>query len=476
MFSNVVGTATSNAVVLTVNTAPSITTQPANLTVNEGETAAFTIAASGSPLPSVQWWRSTNNGNTWGTLPGAISTTLSFTAQKADNNNRYRAVVSNTCGAATSLAAILTVEYGPVVTTHPQTQTVNAGTLVTFTAAADGNPAPTVQWQLSTDDGSIWNDISGATSTSYSFTTSAAQNGYQYRAVFTSSWGTATSEAATLTVVTQAPAITLQPVNQNVNAGNTVTFLSAASGIPVPTAQWQSSSNSGSSWDVILGATSPSYSFTAQVLQNGYWYRVIYSNGILPAATSVAVTLTVYYTPVVTLHPVNQTVTAGQLVTFTAAATGNPAPTVRWQVSTDNGGSWTDINGATSTSYSHTATAGENGRQYRARFTNLVGSAVSNAATLTVNTAPTVTQHPQNRTVTAGQTVTFTAAATGNPTPTVQWQVSTDNGTTWTDLPGEITTTLSFVTQSADDKKRYRAVFTNSVSSTASNSATLNLN
>jgi hypothetical protein len=41
--------------------------------------------------------------------------------------------------------------------------------------------------------------------------------------------------------------------------------------------------------------------------------------------------------------------------------------------------------------------------------------------------------HPTSRTITAGQNVAFTIAASGNPTPTYQWQ-SSSNGTTWTNL------------------------------------------
>jgi len=74
-----------------------------------------------------------------------------------------------------------------------------------FTAAASGSPTPTVQWQLSTNAGSTWSDISGATSTSYTTpATTTGMSSYQYHAVFTNSAGTATSSAATLTVNPQA--------------------------------------------------------------------------------------------------------------------------------------------------------------------------------------------------------------------------------------------------------------------------------
>ena len=88
-------------------------------------------------------------------------------------------------------------------------------------------------------------------------------------------------------------------------------------------------------------------------------------------------------------------------------------------------------------------------------------------------TAPTVTQHPANQTVTAGGTATFTAAAGGTPTPTVQWQVSADGGAAWSGVPGATETTYAFTVVAGDTGRRYRAVFTNSTGSVASNAATL---
>jgi hypothetical protein len=93
------------------------------------------------------------------------------------------------------------VQYAPSVTTNPVNQTVTAGNSVTFTTAATGNPTPTVQWQVSADGGQTWTNISGATSTRYTLsTTSASENGYEYRAVFTNSIGSATTTAGVLTI------------------------------------------------------------------------------------------------------------------------------------------------------------------------------------------------------------------------------------------------------------------------------------
>jgi hypothetical protein len=87
--------------------------------------------------------------------------------------------------------------------------------------------------------------------------------------------------------------------------------------------------------------------------------------------------------------------------------------------------------------------------------------------TFTVDTAPVVTSDPVDRTVLEGKDAVFTAAASGDPTPEVQWQVSTDGGLTWTnDIsdPGSTTDTLTVAsTTVAKSGDEYRAVFTNEV-------------
>ena len=88
--------------------------------------------------------------------------------------------------------------------------------------------------------------------------------------------------------------------------------------------------------------------------------------------------------PSVTTQPVNITVTAGAIAIFTTAASGTPTPSVQWQVSTNNGATWNNISGATSTTYSLTTVTGNNASQYRASFTNVAGTTTTNPATLTV--------------------------------------------------------------------------------------------
>lgn len=91
--------------------------------------------------------------------------------------------------------------------------------------------------------------------------------------------------------------------------------------------------------------------------------------------------------PVVASNPVSVSATVGQKATFTSTATGSPAPTVAWQFSADRGKTWAAVPGATSSTLTVDATAASNGTSYRAVFSNVLGDAVTEAATLSVKKA-----------------------------------------------------------------------------------------
>ncbi len=284
-------------------------------------------------------------------------------------------------------------KHPPAVTTQPRSTTVAAGAVASFTTAASGNPTPSLQWQRSSNRGKTWANLPGANSPTYSLVSAAAENGYLFRAVFINSLGRVYTSAATLTVsgaTASAPTVTAQPASLTVVKNTVVAFTAAASGYPAPSAQWQVSTNGGSTWSNVSGATAPTYQFTTAVTQNGYRYRAVFANATGSAA-SAAATLTVTSgavattgAPTVSTDPINVTAATGATATFSAAAGGNPAPTAQWQVSTDGGTSWTNVSGATSATYGFTAQIGANGNQYRAVFTNSLGSVDTTAATLTV--------------------------------------------------------------------------------------------
>jgi|GEM_PF-1148713 len=460
LVSNNVGRVTSNPVSLhvKVRVAPSVTTQPANQTVSAGQTATFTVVASGTAPLSYQWLK--NGANVAGATSSSYTTPLTTTA---DNGSTFDVVVSNTAGTATSNAATLTVNAAPVaptITKQPVSQAVTAGQTAMFLVVATGTTPLSYQWLKNGAN------IAGATSSSYTTpATTAADGGSTFNVVVSNTAGTATSNAATLTVnaAPVAPTITTQPVSQAVTSGQPATFNVAATGTAPLSYQWQKNSAA------ISGATSSSYTTPATTSSdNGAQFSVVVSNSA-GSVTSSAATLTVntaLVPPSITAHPTSQIVTAGQTATFNVAVTGTAPFSYQWR---KNG---VAISGATSSSYTTPATtSSDNGAQFSVVVSNSAGSVTSSAATLTVNTAlvpPSITAQPTSQIVTAGQTATFNVAATGTAPLGYQWQ---ENGTVISGANSASYTTPA--TTSSDNGAQFNVVVSNTAGSVTSNAATL---
>jgi|HubBroStandDraft_6_1064221.scaffolds.fasta_scaffold111144_1 hypothetical protein len=308
---------------------PAIVVQPRSVTVSSGRLAGFTAVASGSPAPTAQWQHSVNGGRTWTNIPGAHRVTYVFAAKPSQSGNEYRVVFTNRLGRATTKAARLTIgrrrssgsggttspngggsggsggsggagssgasggriTSPPQIIVQPADQSVQNGDPATFITGAIGVVAGT-QWQVSTDAGADWSNVPNATSTTYAMIATPGDSGYEYRAVLSNSAGSATTRAATLTVAgppgNSAPQVTTQPTNQTIADGDYATFTAAASGYPVPTTQWQTSSDGGQTWVPVLGATSTSYTFQPTTAQNGYEYRAVFSSVAGTATTNAA--------------------------------------------------------------------------------------------------------------------------------------------------------------------------------------------
>jgi len=413
---------------------PSVTTQPTSQIVTVGQAASFSVTAFGTAPLSYQWQK---NGTA---ISGATSSSYTTPVETTlDTGAQFTVVVSNSAGSATSNVATLTVNPAPVapsITTQPTRQTITAGQTATFTAAATGSPTPTVQWQVSTDGGVTFSNVSGATSTTLSFTTALSQSGNQYRAVFTNSAGTATTTAATLTVNATPPpsgTVTIQNTNSSLcidtggSAGFTALIQSACStsntqkfsltAAPVSGWYYLVSAASNLCWDVSGGsgsagaliqqytcvAVSPEY-YQLKAVSGGY--EILSANmtngclDVVGASTASGanieqsacigsanqifniVSSALLNTPTITTQPANQTVTAGQTATFSVTASGTAPLSYQWR---KNG---MTVSGATLSSYTTPAeTIADNGSQITVAVSNSVGTGTSNAATLTVNAA-----------------------------------------------------------------------------------------
>lgn len=245
--SNSAGAATSSSAKLSVALhAPAITTQPAAQSVFVGDTASFTVVATGT-TPSYQWAR---NGTNISGATGASYTTPTLAA--TDDGALFTVTVSNAAGSVTSTSAKLSVALHPVaITTNPSDVTTTDGGTATFTVVATGTPTLTYQWLRG------GSPISGATNASYTLSGAAiADSGSMFSVKVTNGAGTATSSAAKLTVNAAPVAITTQPAGATQFVGETATFSVAATGTS-PTYQWRKNAAP------ISGATAATYTTPA---------------------------------------------------------------------------------------------------------------------------------------------------------------------------------------------------------------------
>src|SRR5207302_4565576 len=127
--SNSAGNVTSNSATLTVNPdpiAPSITSQPASQTITAGQTAKFSVSASGTAPLNYQWQKNRV------AISGATSTSYTTPpTTSSDNGALFTVVVSNTVGSVTSNAAALTVNAAPAPGIQVSPTSLNFGNAVT---------------------------------------------------------------------------------------------------------------------------------------------------------------------------------------------------------------------------------------------------------------------------------------------------------------------------------------------------------
>jgi formylglycine-generating enzyme required for sulfatase activity/sugar lactone lactonase YvrE len=276
---NSVGSATSSAGVLALAAGaiglPVITSQPAGATLDLNNQGSFLVTAT-STNPLFYQWR--KNGTA---IAGATNSVLGLGAVTATSAGSFDVVVTNLAGPVTSTAVALTVNPPVVFNSQPLSVSTFVGLGVTFSASATGFPgAPTYQWRKDTVV------ITGATSSSFTLAAAQLADAGSYDVIATASAGSATSNAATLSVTNSAPQITAQPAGATLAVGGNATLSVAATGAAPLTYQWRRDGVS------ILGSTLAALSIAnAQTYQAGV-YDVVVTNSV-GSATSVGARLNV---------------------------------------------------------------------------------------------------------------------------------------------------------------------------------------
>lgn len=248
------------------------------------------------------------------------------------------------------------------------------------------------------------------------------------------------------------PSITQQPTNQTVNEGGTLTLSVIATN--ATGYQWKKNGED------ITSATSATYTKQSVAPSDAGSYTCVVSGEAGTSVTSDAATVTVNALPVITQQPSSQTINEGESINLEVTATG--ATGYQWK----KDGS--DIPSATDATYSKSGALPADAGSYTCVVTGAGGVVESNAAVVTVNALPVITQQPTNQEITEGDTLTLNVVATG--ATGYQWKKGAE------DILDATTATYTKEGATAADAGSYTCVVTGAGGSVTSNAATVTVN
>jgi alpha-tubulin suppressor-like RCC1 family protein len=502
LVTNFLGVATSSNATLSVfvpASPPTIFSQTPNQVVLLGNTATFSVNAGGSVPLSYFWQR---NG---ALISGATNASYSlYNAQLSDSGSKFSCLVTNVYGSASSTNVSLKVINstvandlcsGAIVITNASYTNVQS----TVQATSFGDPVPDcvdgfghgVWYQFTSpiagllivdtfgsdfDTGlAIYtgtcdtltevacNDDTGGV-TSQVITPTAAGATYSILA------GGYESDAGNLVLHLNyftPPAFAVQPTNTSVVVSSNASFAATLAGSLPMSFQWYFNNTPLTDGGRISGSASPTLNIANVLTNDGGNYQLVVSNMVGVVTSSVAVLTPIILPPVITVPPTNESILIGSNAMFTAVVSGTPPYNYQWSF---NGTPLVDdgvhiIGSATNTLNIVTLTAADAGT-YTLAVTNVSG-ATNSSAMLTVLIPPAITSPPVGRSVPPGLPTIFTAAASGVPAPSYQWQL---NGT---NLPNATSSSYTNLAIGTNDLGFYQIIASNSVGITISAPAQL---
>lgn len=443
--SNDVGSV-ENSATLTVRTTPVFSTHPisANLAQGANSTLSATVAGPG-PLV-FQWLK---NGEP---IPGATSSILSLNNVTSGDAGNYQLEVSNSYGTTLSQAAVIQVNSPPSITTHPASANAATGTGVTLGVTATGTAPLSYQW---------YEGASGDTSTPVDSTTATLATGplagtTSFWVRVTNDHGSADSAAATI-IVGAPPTITEHPENLSIPAGQAADFRVTATGDGTLSYQWEKDGED------MPGRTSHQLLINAAQASDAAVYTCRVTS-VFGTATSDGATLSILIAPTITAHPQGLSITVGQSANFTVEAEGSEPLSYQWLFNNE------PIAGATDPSLTLLNVGTLNAGDYRVQVTNAAGNKLSNVATLTVNSPPSIPSPFGALKATRGTTFNLSVTAEGTEPLTYQWYRGTAGDMS---QPVAGATGASLVTEQLQDDASFWVRVTNTYGAVNSTTAVI---
>lgn len=436
-------TVTSNLVVLTTNTLPSITAQPYNYSECTGDTFKFITTSVGTPPITYQWYHQ-----------GIIVTdstnhTLTINNTTSTDSGSYYCGITNICGTVNTDIVSLIVKLPPAIVTQPDGRIRCNGDTVSFSVKVVGEEPFSYQW--------LWQgaNISGANSSILSLSSINEGDAGPYSCIITNICGEISTDTALL-VVNTPPLIILQPSSSTVCEATFTVLTVQVQGSELITYSW---THNGS---ILPGSGHDHYTINPITPASAGTYQCFATN-VCGADTSSLITINVNTLPNVTLQPENQATCINGSVTFSTTATGTDPLTYQWMK--DN----VQIGGETNTTYSLSNIQPFDAGNYTCQIYNLCGDIVTEVAALAVNDAPTMNTTLYNRTRCAGDSVSFHVSADGG---TLLYQWIHDGSL----VAGETTNVLLYNDPTVSESGLYYCIVQNNCGIDSTNTFSLTIN
>jgi len=444
--------ATSNVAEVIVYADPTISSQPvATQTLCQSATPLNldVTATGGNGTFSYQWYSSSTNTITGGTLiAGATSNSYTPPTNTVGTTYYYAVVSQNStsgCSVTSATAAIIVIS-SPTITQPASSTVCQGGSPTPLSITVSGaTGTPTYQWYSNTVNTTTGGTtLAGETNATYTPSAAAVGTTYYYCIITLPSGGCSSITSNTATVTINAGAsITTQPtatqslcIGATIPTPLTVSYTGGSGGVSY---QWYSNtSNLNSGGTLIPGATNASYTPTVFNTSGTKYYYATLSfsgNGCGPITSNPA-EIVVVTDPTVSSQPlVSQTLCQGAAPTnLTVTATGGIGTySYQWFSSVSNSNSGGSLlTGETNASYTPPTTSVGTRYYYCVITQTGIGCNVTSAtAAVIVNLAPTITTQPQSSSVCLGITPTVlnVAYSNGVGTPAYQWYSNTVNTT-----------------------------------------------
>jgi len=371
---NAVGSSSSSVLTLVVLAPPTISVQPANVTVLEGAPAKLSVTAEGTGL-TYQWYRVVGAGSLM-ELTGETAAVYMAPSGRDLDGSLYCVKVSNGLVSVTSASAAVRLGTLPTITASPEGVSAALGGSATFRVLAEGGL--TYQWRKAGVN------ITGGTGSSYSISPVVAGSAAMYDVVVTNAVGSVASYAAVLEIAS-LPSIVFQSGTLSVSAGGPAVMEVGASGAAPLSYQWFKAASATGAREIVSGATAARYQIAGAESVDVGFYSVDVTNAA-GTVTSASLFVSVVAEGGVSIreHPLGGSVLAGEPYTFSVGVTDTAPVSYQWR----KGG--VSIAGGTAATYSIASAQAADVGVYDVVVRNAAGSSNSVPAALGLASAVSV--------------------------------------------------------------------------------------